>query len=483
MAKNITGNKSLIHTHKQNGAGFFDVLFGAKEINKYGQRDRLSSYDSETGYHLTAEQKRLRRLERHGQVNYSKAVESEKQLIDSYENLAISSRKYYQSYNRHLGNLITLDEGLGIRGLEETFKSQVIKNVFKGYDTVDRSNPLLLRNYLVSNATMPRNFRKEHLLSQIRFILRKFNPKDELLIQSIDITLNGSKASIKLRGINGELYERSAQVDKDFNLDMTDLKRNLKDVLLAIKRKMDFEIEIVSDFELGGDDIEIPGLMFINDDNALNNRLKNLQFAKSLDADGPIPLSQMSDKPDDKKTVVVAKRNPVFKISEPKPAYKAVEIPLAPPGAQIPGTQGFGEARQLETKPFDFGDAIQKILGGPAAVNTATVPAPGGAIGQVPAPGGFPAPGGAIGQVPAPGGLPAFAAGPVIPVAQVPVGMMGQQQAVPIAQAAQVDTRDEVEKMCNALTPQGEEVCKNTLGCFYNKKLNPPKCHRGMKIV
>ena len=479
MAKNNTGNKSVPQVHQQNGAGFFDVLFGAKESNKYGHRDGLSSYDSETGYHLTAEQKRLRRLERHGQVNYSKAVESEKQLIDSYENLAKSSRKYYQSYNRHLGNLIILDEGLGIRGLEETFKSQVIKNVFKGYDTVDRSNPLLLRNYLVSNATMPRNFRKEHLLSQIRFILRKFNPKDELLIQSIDITLEGSKASIKLRSINGELYERTAQVDKDFNLDMTDLKRNLKDVLLAIKRKMDFEIEIVSDFELGGDDIEIPGLMFIDDDNALNNRLKNLQFAKSLNATGPIPLSQMSDKPDDKKPAAVpAKKNQVFKISEPKPAYKAVEIPLAPPGGQIPGTQGFGEARQLETKPFDFGDAIQKILGGPAAVNTAAVPAPGGALGQAPAPGG------PIGQAPVQGGLPAFAAGPVIPVAQVPGGMMGQQQGIPVAQAAQVvDTRDEVEKMCNALTPQGEEVCKNTLGCFYNKKLNPPKCHRGMKIV
>lgn len=474
-AKNTDGDKE-----QQDGGGFFDVIFGTKESNKYARRDGLSSYDSETGYHLTAEQKRLRRMERHGEVSYSKAVESEKQLIDSYENLAKSSRKYYQSYNRHLGNLITLDENLGIRGLEETFKSQVIKNVFKGYDTVDRSNPLLLRNYLVSNATMPRNFRKEHLLSQIRYILRKFNPKDELLIQSIDISLEGTKAIIKLRSINGEVYERTASVDKDFNLDMTDLKRNLKEVLLSIKRKMDFEIEIVSDFELGGDDIEIPGLMFIDDENALNNRLKNLQFAKSLDAEGPIPLSQMSDKPLDKNPTV-RKKNAVYRISEPKPAYKAVEIPLVPAGPQIPGTQGFGEVRQLENKPFDIGDAIQKILGGPAAVNTVAVP------------GGQPAVPGQGVQAPPPGAqqplLPAFAAGPVIPGFApnmgAPGGIIGQQpQMAPAAPGQQVvDTRDELEKKCNALTQQGEEACRSTLGCFYNKKLNPPKCHRGMKIV
>jgi hypothetical protein len=475
MPKNNSQKKGNT-IESQTGGGLFDVLFGAKDSNKYGRKHDLSSYDSETGYHLTAEQKRLRRMERHGQVNYSKAVESETELINSYEKLANSSRKYYQSYNRHLGNLITLDEGLGIHGLEETFKTQVIKNVFKGNDIVDRSNPLLLRNYLVSNATMPRNFRKEHLLSQIRFILRKFNPKDELLIQSIDVALDGTKATIKLRSITGELYERSATVDKDFNLDMSDLKRNLKDVLLAIKRKMDFEIEIVSDFELGGDDIEIPGLMFIDDENALNNRLKNLQFAKSLNAEGPIPISQMSDKVEEKKPA--AKKNAIFKISEPKPKYQAVEIPAAPPGPQIPGTQGFGEARQLETKPFDFGDAIQKILGGPVAVNTAAAP------GGVPQQQGL-----AVAQPPpaAQGGLPAFAAGPMIQIPNMAPGAVAavqqpqgiQQQALPQV----VDTRDELEKKCNALTPQGEEVCKNTLGCWYNKKLNPPKCHKGMKIV
>ena len=187
---------------KQQGAGFFGDLFGIKS-NKhvYNSGSGNSSYDSETGYHLTPEQKKMREQERTRDIRYSRTVESEKDLIDSYENLAKSSRQYYKNYNRHLGNLIVLDESLGIRGLEQTFKNQVIKNVFKGNDVVDRSNPLLLRNFLVSNATLPRNFRKEHLLSQVRYILRKFNPKDEILIQSIDIAIEGKKAIIKISRI------------------------------------------------------------------------------------------------------------------------------------------------------------------------------------------------------------------------------------------------------------------------------------------
>ena len=434
MSKTEVNNTD--ETILKTGGGLFGALFKEKDNYDDGYKNKKlkntgSSYDSETGYHLTAEQKKMRRLERHGEVSYTKAVESEQNLITSYENLAKSSRNYYQSYNRHLGNLITLDENLGIHGLEETFKSQVIKNVFKGYDTVDRSNPLLLRNYLVSNATMPRNFRKEHLLSQIRYIMRKFNPKDELLIQSTDISLDGTKAVIKLRGLNSELYERTIQVDKDFNLDMTELKKNIKDVILAIKRKMDFEIEIVSDFELGGDDIEIPGLMFIDDDNALDKRLKNLEFAKSLNATGPIPVSQMSAK-DKPNAPPPPKKNIIFDISVPRPKAQPIVVPLAPEGAKIPGTQGFGEVRQLEKKPFVIEDEINKILGGPTAAADAPPAAngfPGAAPGGFPgapggfapggfAPGGFaPGPPGGFPRPPPPGG---FAPGPPPPGGFVP---------------------------------------------------------------
>lgn len=446
----------------QQGAGFFGALFDDKSSVSSNSHDigKGSSYDSETGYHLNFEQKKMRERDRYRELQYTRAVESEQNLIDSYETLAKVSRNYYKSYNKHLGNLITLDENVGMHGLEKTFKSQVIKNVFKGNDRIDRSNPLLLRNFLVSNATMPRNFRKEHLLSQVRYILRKFNPKDELLIQSIDITMEGNKATIKLRGLNGDLYERTATVDEDFNLDLSDLKRNMKEVLLAIKRKMDFEIEIVSDFDLGSDDMEIPGLNFLDDDTALNKRLKDLEMGKSLRADGPIPLSQMSAKVSRKKST--PKKNVIFGISDVKPKREIIlDVGTAPP--QIPGDQGFGEPRALEKKPFALDENLAKIFeGGPAALFEPPAPAPA-----------------------APGVAPAAPAAPGFAGATAPLFGPGPAIGVPAAAPAApaVDTRDELEKICNALTPQGEVACKSKLGCFYNKTLNPPKCHKNKKIA
>lgn len=449
-----------LHSQQQ-GAGFFGALFGDKSSSASESSDNSSrnksSYDSETGYHLNYEQKKMREKERYRELQYTRAVDSEQNLIDSYETLAKTSRKYYNSYNKHLGNLITLDENVGMHGLEKTFKSQVIKNVFKGNDKIDRSNPLLLRNFLVSNATMPRNFRKEHLLSQVRYILRKFNPKDELLVQSIDITMEGNKANIKLRGLNGDLYERTASVDDDFNLDMSDLKRNLKEVLMSIKRKMDFEIEIVSDFDLGSDDLEIPGLNFLDDDTALNKRLKDLEMGKSLNPEGPIPLSQMSAKVSKKKSS--KKKNLIFGISDMKPK-KEIILDVGPAPPVIPGDQGFGEPRALEKTPFKLDENLAKIFeGGPAALFAPPAPDPGAA--------------------PAPPAAPGFA-GAAAPAPMMPP--FGMPIALAPAAHQPVDTRDELEKICNSLTPQGEAACKGTLGCWYNKKLNPPKCHRGMKV-
>ena len=100
-------------------------------------------------------------------------------------------------------------------------------------------------------------------------------------------------------------------------------------------------------------------------------------------------------------------------------------------------------------------DAIANIFGGPAVPEVQPV-APGPAVPP--------------GQAQQPFGQP--------PQQQQPFGQQAQQ---PIPQQ-QIDTRDELEKKCNALTSQ-PDVCKSTLGCWYNTKLNPPKCHRGMKIV
>jgi hypothetical protein len=203
--------------------------------------------------------------------------DSEEKLIKSYESLATASKKYYEDYNKHLENLITLDDMNGMSGLQTTFKNVIVKNLFKGYDKVDQSNPILLKNYLVSENTTPKFFRKEHLMSQIRYKLAGFALKDTLLISEYDVALEDNKAIVKFRMINGDKHEKSVPVDSNFNMDLSKLQGDLREIIKSMKKKMDYEIEIADDFELGDIELEIPGLEFADPGTALERKIRALQ--------------------------------------------------------------------------------------------------------------------------------------------------------------------------------------------------------------
>lgn len=203
--------------------------------------------------------------------------DSEEKLIKSYESLATASKKYYEDYNKHLENLITLDDINGMSGLQSTFKNVIVKNLFKGYDKVDQSNPILLKNYLVSENTAPKFFRKEHLMAQIRYKLSGFALKDTLLISQYDVALEDNKAIVKFTMINGDKHEKSVPVDSNFNMDLSKLQSDLRDIIKSMKKKMDYEIEIADDFELGDVELDIPGLEFADPGTALERKIRALQ--------------------------------------------------------------------------------------------------------------------------------------------------------------------------------------------------------------
>lgn len=210
--------------------------------------------------------------------------DSEDKLIKSYESLASVSRKYYEDYNKHLENLITLDDINGMTGLQSTFKNVIVKNLFKGYDKVDQSSPILLKNYSVTENTTPKFFRKEHLISQIRYKLSGFALKDTLLISQYDVSMEDNKAIIKFKMINGDTHEKSVSIDSNFNMDLSKLQSDLREVIKSMKKKMDYEIEIADDFELTEADLEIPGLEFADPGTALERKIRALQPSVKVDS-------------------------------------------------------------------------------------------------------------------------------------------------------------------------------------------------------
>jgi hypothetical protein len=259
VKKNILNSNSTASTINQKGGFLLDLLFG-KEKGRQTQTKKV-----------------------HSSVLTS-SKDSEEELIKSYENLASVSRKYYEDYNKHLENLITLDDINGMTGLQTTFKNVIVKNLFKGYDKVDQSSPILLKNYLVSENTTPKFFRKEHLISQIRYKLAGFALKDTLLISQYDVSMEDNKAIIKFKMINGDMHEKSVPIDSNFNMDLSKLQGDLREIIKSMKKKMDYEIEIADDFELTEADLEIPGLEFADPGTALERKIKALQPSVKVDS-------------------------------------------------------------------------------------------------------------------------------------------------------------------------------------------------------
>lgn len=258
VKKNIMQVNKTSHIN-QKGGFLLDLLFGKKKA-KPRQTKRVSK------------------------TVLGASKESEDKLIKSYESLATASKKYYEDYNNHLENLITLDDINGMTGLQTTFKNVIVKNLFKGTDKVDTSNPIFLKNYLVTDNTTPKFFRKEHLISQIRYKLSGFALKDTLLISSYDVNMQDNKAVIKFKMINGDTHEKTVAIDSNFNMDLTKLQSDLREIIKSMKKKMDYEIEIADDFELTEADLEIPGLEFADPATALERKIKALQGSVKLDS-------------------------------------------------------------------------------------------------------------------------------------------------------------------------------------------------------
>ena len=251
----------------------------------------------------------------------TRSKRSESKLIHKYEDYKKASKQFSNSYTGHLENLISLDDKMNMNGLQSTFKSYLSKKEFSGNETVDKTNPLFLRNYLVSSETPPNEFRKENLKRQIFYLLTKFNANDSRLIKGFDIMASKTQSKeiiINFRCIDNEHYERTVDLNKKYLLNLEKLKPIIIDICKLVKKNIGYNFkEKNEDFLFKNNNvIRIPGMNNMNstniskllksdisnvkpaskslskNSNNKNNIKSNLTSIK-LNSDPIIPLSQL----------------------------------------------------------------------------------------------------------------------------------------------------------------------------------------------
>lgn len=201
-----------------------------------------------------------------------KTLKSESNLIKVYENYQDISKKFNQDYKEHLKNLITLDNELGMKGLETTFNTYVATKEFKK-EKVDESNPFFLKNYLVSKSTNTKAFKKEHLMVQISYLLNKFSHNDQNLIKGFDVvSLKGKNVVIIFRCVDNENYEKIVEISKYYLINLEKLKEIIINLCKQVKKNIGYKFkELSEDYVIKSNKINIPGINNL-ESNKLNNK-------------------------------------------------------------------------------------------------------------------------------------------------------------------------------------------------------------------
>ena len=173
-----------------------------------------------------------------------KTKSSETSLINSYEDYDDKTKKYNKAYDTHLKNLKVLDDYVNFKGLETLFKKIIMKDNFKT-GQIDRSNPLLFKNYLIETDVPPSTLRKEHILQQVRYILKKYFPsREHLFIKYMDVEVGKTAFILNITTIDN--IKKSRKINhNEYIISKSETKKALNEIISTSKKNLKRESLVV----------------------------------------------------------------------------------------------------------------------------------------------------------------------------------------------------------------------------------------------
>lgn len=381
-----------------------------------------------------------------------KTVSSESNLINSYEKMTRSVNDYYNKYDDHIKNLISIDDFANFNSMEKLFKNEIVKKHFKNKTVIDKANPLLLRNYLAAGVQSPSAFRKEHLIKQIRYKLYyNFSDRDRNLIEDINVKIVDNESIVMIiRTIENNEYKRNIK-HTNYTLDLASVNKELKTIIDKTKESLGYNIlnENKSNSGSGlGSNLEVESNVDLNSNLIYKN--KNDKYKNIINNNNSGSMMNLIDEnsgsnnaKSGNEPINIFKELEEDKYKQEPPAYKKKE------NMRTQNQPTFGVPENLKEK---------LIIGSPTL----------GDIGQQPQT--------SLNQPQQqPFGQP-----------QQPFGQPQQPQQQPFKMFNQgAEIKNDVEQRCRNITEQYQEyedrknACQIVPGCYFNYKKGI--CHKDMK--
>ena len=163
---------------------------------------------------------------------------SETKFINAYEDMDKQAKKYNNAYIKHMDNLKIVDDYVNFNGMETLFTKVIMQdNFIKGH--IDKTNPLLFRNYIINGEVLPSTFRIEHLMNQIRYVMNKsILGRDQSFIKYISITdISKNDFVVNIVTIDN-IKQKKVIPHSDFLIDKDKTKKFIMDVVSSTMKKL-----------------------------------------------------------------------------------------------------------------------------------------------------------------------------------------------------------------------------------------------------
>ena len=176
-------------------------------------------------------------------VKYTK--KSESKLISNYEEMSKATREYAEAFQDHAENLEQIDDRVNFNGMVTLFNKIIMKdNIQSG--KIDKSSPILFRNYKIEGDVTSSTFRTEHLERQLYYLLNKYTePRHTNFINYMTITdITKTSAVLNIITIDNKKYKKKIE-HEDYILDKNDVKKMLQDVIHTTKKNLKIKNNII----------------------------------------------------------------------------------------------------------------------------------------------------------------------------------------------------------------------------------------------
>ena len=172
-----------------------------------------------------------------------KTKKSEKKLIESFQKHSKATDTYYVKLNEHVNNLQELDEHIPeVTSFVNIFNNTVMPEDIVPNKKIDKSVPLFIQSYGITEYSSPKEITKEHVKQQVRYVIKKNHaPHESRLLRDMEVDLDPNTVNVRFVLLDNRTTASHSLSHENYELNLVELGLKIKDVIEDAKAGVEYK--------------------------------------------------------------------------------------------------------------------------------------------------------------------------------------------------------------------------------------------------